>query len=91
MIPKEHYGNLLNHIKVQSRLRIDEHNSTQDGAMRYTFQRGILIFVFPLRQPSKEKNNNASSHELRTKSPIVRAGTFSRESRFFEKSISKAI
>jgi len=34
-IPKEYYGNILNRIKVQTRLPIDEHFSAQDGAMRY--------------------------------------------------------
>lgn len=34
-IPKQHYENILNRIKVQSHLRIDEHFATQDGAMRY--------------------------------------------------------
>jgi len=34
-IPKEHYENMLNRIKVQSHLRIDEHLSAQDGAIRY--------------------------------------------------------
>lgn len=34
-IPKEYYQNILNLIKVQSKLRIDEHFSTQDGAIRY--------------------------------------------------------
>lgn len=56
MIPKEHYGNLLNHIKVQSRLRIDEHNSTQDGAMRYTFSKGnidIRISIAPTIEGEK--------------------------------------
>lgn len=28
------YGNILNRIKIQSHLRIDEHNNPQDGAMR---------------------------------------------------------
>src|SRR3989344_6796440 len=37
-IPKEYYENILNRIKVQSGLRIDEHFSAQDGAMR--FERG---------------------------------------------------
>ena len=45
MIPKEHYGNLLNHIKVQSRLRIDEHNSTQDGDEIYFFKGNIDIRI----------------------------------------------
>lgn len=34
-IPKEYYENILNRIKVQSHLRIDEHLVSQDGAMRY--------------------------------------------------------
>lgn len=34
-IPKEYYENILNRIKVQSRLRIDEHFSAQDGSMHY--------------------------------------------------------
>lgn len=33
-IPKEYYGNILNRIKVQGKLRIDEHLAAQDGAMR---------------------------------------------------------
>lgn len=34
-IPKEYYGNILNRIKVQTHLPIDEHFSAQDGALRY--------------------------------------------------------
>ncbi|MFA6424127.1 MAG: ATPase, T2SS/T4P/T4SS family [Candidatus Magasanikbacteria bacterium] len=34
-IPKEYFGNVLNRIKVQSHLPIDEHYSAQDGAMRF--------------------------------------------------------
>lgn len=35
-IPNEYYGSIVNRLKVQSRLRIDEHFSAQDGAIRYT-------------------------------------------------------
>ena len=35
-IPSLFYENIVNRIKVQSRLRIDEHFSTQDGAIRYS-------------------------------------------------------
>ena len=35
MIPKEYYLNILNRIKVLANLRSDEHNRTQDGAIRY--------------------------------------------------------
>lgn len=34
-IPKAYYENLLNRIKVKAHLRIDEHFSAQDGALRY--------------------------------------------------------
>ena len=32
-LPKEYYGNILNRIKVESGMRIDEHHTAQDGAM----------------------------------------------------------
>jgi len=35
-IPKEYYENILNRIKVQSGMRIDEHFSAQDGSLQYT-------------------------------------------------------
>lgn len=34
-IAKEYYDNILNRIKVQSRLRIDEHFTAQDGSIHY--------------------------------------------------------
>lgn len=34
-INKIHYENILNRIKVQAKLRIDEHYSAQDGAIRF--------------------------------------------------------
>ena len=34
-IPKEYYENILNRIKIQSKLRIDEHFSPQDGAIQH--------------------------------------------------------
>src|SRR3989344_4148536 len=34
-IPKEYYENILNRVKVLSRLRIDKHVTAQDGSMRY--------------------------------------------------------
>lgn len=33
-LPKEHYANMLNRIKVESGMRIDEHLTAQDGAMQ---------------------------------------------------------
>src|SRR3989344_3874826 len=35
-IPKEDYENILNRIKVQSGMGIDEHFSAQDGSLQYT-------------------------------------------------------
>jgi type IV pilus assembly protein PilB len=34
-LPKQYYDNILNRLKVQSHMRIDEHNLSQDGAIRY--------------------------------------------------------
>ncbi len=34
-IPKQYYEKILNRLKVQSNMRIDEHGSSQDGAIRY--------------------------------------------------------
>ena len=34
-IPKEYYDNVLNRLKVQGRMRIDEHFAAQDGAIRH--------------------------------------------------------
>ncbi len=42
-IPKKYYPNILNRIKVQSRLRIDEHFSAQDGAIRYEKRGGQTV------------------------------------------------
>jgi len=35
-MPREYYDNIVNRLKVQAKLRIDEHFSTQDGAIRYS-------------------------------------------------------
>ncbi len=37
-IPIEYFGNIINRIKVQAKLRIDVHNVPQDGAIRYQIQ-----------------------------------------------------
>ena len=34
-LPKLQYESILNRIKIEARLRIDEHNRAQDGAIRY--------------------------------------------------------
>lgn len=34
-LPREYYATVLNRIKVESRLRIDEHFAAQDGSMRF--------------------------------------------------------
>lgn len=35
-IPIQYYENVLNRLKVQARMRIDEHGASQDGAIRYS-------------------------------------------------------
>lgn len=39
-LPKEYYENVLNRIKVMSRLRIDEHFAAQDGSFTYAHETG---------------------------------------------------
>lgn len=41
-LPKEHYENILNRVKVESHLRIDEHFAAQDGSMH--FEKGDARF-----------------------------------------------
>ncbi len=41
--PKEYYDNILNRIKVESGMRIDEHLSAQDGAMRRDTGGGRMV------------------------------------------------
>jgi len=41
-IPKITYENILNRIKVQAHLRVDEHFSAQDGSMRYHREDGSI-------------------------------------------------
>ncbi|MBI2645183.1 type II/IV secretion system protein [Candidatus Uhrbacteria bacterium] len=42
-VSKEYYGNILNRLKVQARIRTDEHASAQDGAIRYTQKDGTHV------------------------------------------------
>ena len=43
-IPKKYYANILNRIKVQSGLRIDEHFAAQDGSLRYEKDGTVINF-----------------------------------------------
>jgi type II secretory ATPase GspE/PulE/Tfp pilus assembly ATPase PilB-like protein len=43
-MPREYYENLLNRIKVQSRLRIDEHHAAQDGSMHHE-KDGVVVDI----------------------------------------------
>ena len=55
-IPKEYYEYILNRIKVQARLRIDEHFTPQDGAIRYNNERGHLdmrVSITPIMDGEK--------------------------------------
>lgn len=42
-IDKKYYENMINRIKVQAHLRMDEHFSAQDGAIRHTTQAGDVV------------------------------------------------
>lgn len=40
VIPLDYHGNIVNRIKIQAQLRIDEHFGAQDGAIRFLSKRG---------------------------------------------------
>lgn len=55
-IPKKYYENILNRIKVQAHLRLDEHFATQDGSIRYKNKdvaADIRISIVPLLDGEK--------------------------------------
>lgn len=55
-ISKNYYENILNRIKVQANLRIDEHSSAQDGAIRFEKKDGIIdmrVSVVPIMEGEK--------------------------------------
>jgi len=44
-IPKEHYEGVLNRIKIDANMRIDEHFAAQDGAIRHPLPTGNAIDI----------------------------------------------
>ncbi|OGJ82833.1 hypothetical protein A2412_01630, partial [Candidatus Peribacteria bacterium RIFOXYC1_FULL_58_8] len=55
-IPKEHYEGVVNRIKIQANMRIDEHYAAQDGAIRYSTPRNALdirVSIVPLVEGEK--------------------------------------
>lgn len=51
-IPKEYYEGVVNRIKIESNMQIDEHFAAQDGAIRYTAPSGnpmdIRVSIVPV-------------------------------------------
>ncbi|MDD4628721.1 MAG: ATPase, T2SS/T4P/T4SS family [Candidatus Peribacteraceae bacterium] len=55
-IPKENYEGVVNRIKIESNMRIDEHFAAQDGAIRFNSPRGdmdIRVSVVPVVEGEK--------------------------------------
>ena len=55
-IPKEHYEGVVNRIKIQANMRIDEHFAAQDGAIRHVSPQGTLdirVSIVPLVEGEK--------------------------------------
>ncbi len=42
-LPKEHYEGVINRIKIEANMRLDEHFAAQDGAIRYKTRKGSVI------------------------------------------------
>lgn len=71
-LPKKYYENILNRVKVQSQMRIDEHFSAQDGAIRYVTKEGpvdMRVSVVPTLDGEKVA--------IRLLSQYVKSFTFS--------------
>ncbi len=71
-LPKEYYGNILNRIKVQTHLPIDQHFSAQDGALRYQ-KGGAAIYMRVSILPTLDGEKVA----IRLLSQYIRAFTLS--------------
>lgn len=41
-IPREHYEGVVNRVKIESNMRIDEHFAAQDGAIRHKSDAGVM-------------------------------------------------
>lgn len=73
-LPKETYENIVNRIKVQAHLRIDEHFTSQDGAIRFSFEKiyaDMRVSIVPTLDGEKivirvlsEYVKNLSFHDL---------------------------
>ncbi len=44
-IPKEYYEGVINRIKIESNMRLDEHFCAQDGAIRYETKSGSMMDI----------------------------------------------
>lgn len=55
-LPQKYYQNILNRVKVQAKLRIDEHFAAQDGSMRFERQGDFIdlrVSIVPLVEGEK--------------------------------------
>lgn len=55
-IPKEHYEGVVNRIKIQANMRIDEHFAAQDGAIRFSTPNAamdIRVSIVPVVEGEK--------------------------------------
>lgn len=55
-VPRAYYENIVNRIKVQAKLRIDEHLASQDGAIHFNgkeHQADLRVSVVPTAHPEK--------------------------------------
>lgn len=56
VMPHEFYENVLNRIKVLANIRLDEHNRTQDGAIRYDLETSTIdlrVSIVPILEGQK--------------------------------------
>lgn len=89
-ISSQYYGNIVNYLKVLSSLRIDEHRSAQDGAIRFEIgdqKVDVRLSIIPVVDGEKVVLRILSRHisEL----SIESLGLSENDQKIFESSIAK--
>lgn len=89
-ISKEYYENILNFLKISALLRIDEHRSAQDGALRFETSSGGIdarLSIIPVVDGEKAVLRILSRHASGLS--VERIGFSQEDQKIFESAIEK--
>jgi type IV pilus assembly protein PilB len=89
-ISRQYYENIVNYLKILASLRIDEHKSTQDGAIRFQSELGdtdVRLSLIPTIEGEKVVLRLLSRHvgDL----SVENLGLSERDKKMFEQSVKK--